>query len=153
MLECLSVVISSQNGKGTEHWCYCAELFHLFILFSFSHFPINHTKRNSSGTSTQWTLPSSSLLRDDGSIPFLDTIITPETDGTFTIGVYRKPTHTDFYLPWDSNHILAAKYSVINTLTHRTHTIITWKWTTTSRTSTWTVQISQMGYQEDFPAT
>ena len=59
----------------------------------------------------------------DGSIPFLDTIIKPKADGTFTIGVYRKPTHTDLYLPWDSNHNIAAKYSVINTLTHRALTI------------------------------
>ena len=61
--------------------------------------------------------------KEDGSIPFLDTIIRPEVDGTFTIGVYRKPTHTDLYLPWDSNHNIAAKYSVINMLTHRAHTI------------------------------
>ena len=61
--------------------------------------------------------------KGDGSIPFLDTIIRPEEDGSFTIGVYRKPTHTDLYLPWDSNHNIAAKYSVINTLTHRAHTI------------------------------
>ena len=61
--------------------------------------------------------------KQDGSIPFLDTIIRPEEDGSFTIGVYRKPTHTDLYLPWDSNHNIAAKYSVINTLTHRAHTI------------------------------
>ena len=61
--------------------------------------------------------------KEDGSIPFLDTIIRPEADGTFTIGVYRKPTHTDLYLPWDSNHNIAAKYSVINTLSHRALTI------------------------------
>ena len=61
--------------------------------------------------------------KEDGSIPFLDTIIRPEVDGTFTIGMYRKPTHTDLYLPWDSNHNIAAKYSVISTLTHRAHTI------------------------------
>ena len=61
--------------------------------------------------------------KEDGSIPFLDTIIRPEEDGKFTIGVYRKPTHTDLYLPWDSNHNIDAKYSVINTLTHRAHTI------------------------------
>ena len=61
--------------------------------------------------------------KEDGSIPFLDTIIRPEEDGSFTIGVYRKPTHTDLYLPWDSNHNIAAKYSVINTLIHRAHTI------------------------------
>ena len=53
----------------------------------------------------------------------MDTVITPEQNGTFSIGVYRKPTHTDLYLPWDSNHHLSAKYNVIKTLTHRAHTI------------------------------
>ena len=61
--------------------------------------------------------------KEDGSIPFLDTLITSEQNGTFSIGVYRKPTHTDLYLPWDSKHNLSAKYSVIKTLTHRAHTI------------------------------
>ena len=48
-------------------------------------------------------------------------------DGTFKIGVYRKPTHTDLYLLWDSNHNIAAKYSVINTLSQRAHTICSTK--------------------------
>ena len=59
----------------------------------------------------------------DGSIPFLDLLITPEVDGTLTTKVYRKPTHTDQYIQWDSNHNLASKYSVINTLTHRAKTL------------------------------
>ena len=70
--------------------------------------------------SIQFTLEKA---KEDGSIPFLDTIIRLEADGTFTIGVYRKPIHTDLYLPWDSNHNISAKYSVINTLTHRALTI------------------------------
>ena len=37
--------------------------------------------------------------------------------------VYRKPTHTDLYIPCDSYHNLSAKYSVINTLSHIGHTI------------------------------
>ena len=57
--------------------------------------------------------------RHDGSMPFLDTLITPQKDGTLTTSVYRKPTHTDLYLQWDSHHNLACKYSVINTFTHR----------------------------------
>ena len=57
--------------------------------------------------------------RPDGSMPLLDTLITPQKDGTLTTSVYRKPTHTDLYLQWDSNHNLVCKYSVINTLTHR----------------------------------
>ena len=58
-----------------------------------------------------------------GSIPFLKILVAPQLGGTFTTKVYRKPTHTDQYLQWDSNHNLASKYSVINTLTHRARTI------------------------------
>ena len=56
--------------------------------------------------------------REDGAIPFLDTIVKAEPNGRLCITVYRKPTYTDQYLQWDSHH-LSAKYSVINTLTHR----------------------------------
>ena len=41
--------------------------------------------------------------KEDGSIPFLDTIVKPEVDGSLSISVYRKPTHTDQYLQWDSH--------------------------------------------------
>ena len=51
--------------------------------------------------------------KEDGSIPFLDTIVKPEADGSLSITVYRKPTHTDQYLQWDSHHHLSAKFSVI----------------------------------------
>ena len=37
--------------------------------------------------------------------------------------MYRKPTHTDQYLHWDSNHHITAKQSVYNTLAHRTKTV------------------------------
>ena len=32
--------------------------------------------------------------KEDGSIPFVDTIVKPEVDGSLSITVYRKPTHT-----------------------------------------------------------
>ena len=54
---------------------------------------------------------------------FLDTIVKPEADGGLSITVYRKPTHTDQYLQWDSHHNLSAKFSVINTLSHRAKTV------------------------------
>ena len=61
--------------------------------------------------------------KEDGSIPFLDTIVKPEENGGLSITVYRKPTHTDQYLQWDSHHNLSAKFSVINTLSHRAQTV------------------------------
>ena len=57
--------------------------------------------------------------KEDSSIPFLDTIVKPEADGNLSITVYREPTHTDQYLQWDIHHYLSAKFSVINTLSHR----------------------------------
>ena len=61
--------------------------------------------------------------KEDGSIPFLDTIVKPEENGGLSITVYRKPTHTDQYLQWDSHHNLSAKFSVINTLSHGAQTV------------------------------
>ena len=55
----------------------------------------------------------------DGSIPFLDSKVTPGPNNTVHIIVYRKPTHTDQYLHWDSSHFITAKNSVYNTLAHR----------------------------------
>ena len=55
----------------------------------------------------------------DGSLPFLDTKITPWPNNTVNTTVYRKPTHTDQYLHWDSNHFMTDKHSVYNTLSHR----------------------------------
>ena len=62
-------------------------------------------------------------IRENSSIHFLDTIVKPEADGGLSITMYRKPTHTDQYLQWDSHHNLSAKFSVINTLSHRAKTV------------------------------
>ena len=57
--------------------------------------------------------------KEDGAIPFWDTIVKPKADGKLFISAFRKLPHMDQYLWWDSHHHLSAKYSVINTLTHR----------------------------------
>ena len=49
-------------------------------------------------------------------------VILDENDKLNTT-VYRKPTHTDMYLHWDSHHNIPSKYSVIGTLYHRANTI------------------------------
>ena len=67
-----------------------------------------------------------------GSLPFLDTLVTIQPDNTFSTSVYRKPTPTDQYLHWDSNHHITAKQSVFNTLPHRAKTV------SSTQEKTWT---------------
>ena len=58
-----------------------------------------------------------------GSLPFLDTLVTIEPSNTFSTTVYGKPTHTDQYLHLDSNRHITAKQGVYNTLAHRAKVI------------------------------
>ena len=62
-------------------------------------------------------------VRSDGSMAFLDILITPEEDGSLKTSVFRQPTHTDLYLQWDSHHTIPSKYSVAGTLYHRAKTV------------------------------
>ena len=52
-------------------------------------------------------------------MPFLDTLVTPQSDGSLATTVYRKPTHTNQYVQWDSHHAISNKYSIISSLLHR----------------------------------
>ena len=60
---------------------------------------------------------------EDSSISFLDMLITPDEDSRLNTTVYRKPTHMDQYLHWDSHHAITSKYRVVGTLFHRARTI------------------------------
>ena len=90
--------------------------------------------------------------KEGGSIPFLDTIVIPEADGTLFITVYRKPTQTDQYLQWDGHHHLSAKFSVIHTLSHRASTVCSkpelLQQKKTSQEGSLQIQISQMGFDK-----
>ena len=43
---------------------------------------------------------------EDGTLPFLDTLIVWEECDSIKVKVYRKPTHTDQYLHFNSHHPL-----------------------------------------------
>ena len=58
-------------------------------------------------------------------LPFLDCEVHIGSNRSLQIGVYRKPTHTDQYLLFDSHHPLEHKLGVIRTLQHRADTVPT----------------------------
>ena len=55
----------------------------------------------------------------NGKLPFLDTYVQRTTDGKLETVVYRKPTHTDKYLSFNSHHPRSHKRSVVTTLFQR----------------------------------
>ena len=61
----------------------------------------------------------------EGKLPFLDTLIVRKEDGSLKLLVYRKPTHTDQYLNYESHHPLHQKLGVIRTLFDRKNNIVT----------------------------
>ena len=93
-----------------------------FVIQQQSHkqFFLNHI--NSIDPANRFTVEGD---QENGSIPFLDTLVKPEVRNSLSITVNHKPNHADQYLQWDSHHNLSAKYSVIGTLTDRAKTVCT----------------------------
>ena len=91
-----------------------------FVVMKKAHKEEFMTHLNSVDNSIQFTTEEP---RPDGSLPFLDILITPDKDGRLDTTGYRKPTHTDQYLHWESHHTISSKYSVVGTLHHRVKTI------------------------------
>ena len=79
-----------------------------------------HTHINTVEPSIQFTLEL-----ENGMLPFLDTEVTHHPDGSLCTKVYRKPTHTDKYLDFQSHHPLAHKVSVVQILHLRAERLCT----------------------------
>ena len=63
--------------------------------------------------------------QENDAIAFLDALVKPEVEIPYRLQCTENPcTLTNTY-KWDSHHNLAAKYSVISTLTHRARTVWT----------------------------
>ncbi len=58
----------------------------------------------------------------DNKLAFLDLLITKTDNGTLNTEVYRKKTHTDQILNYNSNHPTQHKISCIKTLFNRINT-------------------------------
>ena len=69
----------------------------------------------------KWTVE---VMKDEF-LAYLDVGNTVEEDRSLSFNVYRKPTHTNQYLNFDSNHHVGHKLSVVNTMNLRAETLIT----------------------------
>ena len=61
----------------------------------------------------------------DNKLAFLDTAVLREPDGRLTISVYRKPTHTDQYLAYNSHHPQSLKCGIVKCLYERAKRLAT----------------------------
>ena len=61
----------------------------------------------------------------ENKLPFLDIKVMVNEDGSIRLQIYRKSTHTDQYLMFDSHHPLPHKLSVVRTLITRKNEIVT----------------------------
>ena len=53
---------------------------------------------------------------ENSTIPFLDTLIQRNQNGTISVKAYRKPTHTNQYLSFTSHYSTRSKQSIITVL-------------------------------------
>ena len=67
-------------------------------------------------------------IEDKRKLPFLDVQVTRDPEsGIFQTAVYRKPTHTDWYLYYECYHPANVKTGVIRTLLQQSRHIATVK--------------------------
>lgn len=78
------------------------------------------THLNSLHPSIKFTLEK----EENKALPMLDTLTKRQEDGSLKFEVFRKKTHTDQYLQFDSHQPMEQKMGVIRTLTHRARTIV-----------------------------
>ena len=61
----------------------------------------------------------------DNKLAFLDIAVLREPDGRLSTGVYRRPTHTDQYLAYDSHHPQSVKRGIVKCLYEHAKRLVT----------------------------
>ena len=85
-----------------------------FCIIKKDEIPTFHDTLNSMDPHISFTIEQ----ENNGQIPFLDTLISCN-NGTISINIYRKPTHTDRHIDFNSHHDKKHKVSTAATLLRR----------------------------------
>lgn len=64
-------------------------------------------------------------VEKENTLPFLDCLVNKDPNGSLGTTVYRKPTHTDHYLHFDSHNPLSTKAAVVGCLARRAQRVCT----------------------------
>ena len=75
--------------------------------------------------SQQPTIRFTMETENGNKIAFLNAPVSREPDGRLTTSVYRKPTHTDQYLAYDSHHPQSVKRGIVKCLYDRAKRLVT----------------------------
>ena len=89
-------------------------------------------------------------LEKDGMLPFLDTKLTRREGGALDIAVYRKQTHTDRYLHFNSHHPVSAKRAAVRSLFDRARNVTLRKENLQKEEEHLTATFKQNGYPLPF---
>ena len=87
----------------------------------------------------------------EGGIPFLDTFPKPQGEN-IVVAVYRKPTHTDRYLDFNSSHPVLAKRAVVRALMDRAESLFRpWNSSQGNRSPQQSTPLQQLPTVDDQP--
>ena len=73
----------------------------------------------------QSTIRFTMEIKKDNTIPFLDITVTRDSNGLVTTTVYRKPTHINQYIAYDSHHPQSVKRATVKCLYDRAKRLTT----------------------------
>ena len=80
---------------------------------------------NLKGPTNRKAATSTTRTEKDNKLAFLDNAVLREPEGRLTTCVYRKPTHTDQYLAYDSHHPQSVKRGIVKCLYERAKRLVT----------------------------
>ena len=110
--------IESERSKPKIWKCYVDDTFTILDRDKVDSF-LKHL--NSQQPTIRFTMET----ENDNKIAFLDASVSREPDGRLTTSVYRKLTHTDQYLAYDSHHPQSVKRGIVKCLYDRVKRLVT----------------------------